>query len=225
MNKQITKSNKVIKHHVVMSMAAGMIPFAGVDMLAVGKLQIDMLKRLCNLFGESFEDMSSQAYICTISGTATARVGATFIKTIPIIGTAIGGVSMSVMAGASTYALGQMFVRYLDDEELFDNINSDKAKSLFRHYYKRFLRTFKKTSKTEANIESFIDLVKLRKDGVITEQSFQTMKVEILDEFKTLKLSTVEAIETIKRLSEYRDSTGITKEEFEFLKESILEKL
>lgn len=222
---RITKSKRIIQYHVAMSMGAGAIPFAGVDMLAVGSLQLGMLKKLCVVFNESFENMSSEALICTISGTATARLGATFIKTIPIVGTAIGSVSMSLMAGASTYALGQMFVRYLDDKALFESADTAKAKSLFMHYYKRFLKTFKKKAKAEYTIETLVDLIDLRREGVITEQSFQAMKGEILNEFMASKLPMDKALNIVKKLAEFRDSEVLTEEEFDLMKEAIFNKI
>jgi len=225
MTRQITKSKKIIQYHVVMSMGAGAIPFAGIDMLAVGSLQLGMLKKLCVVFDESFENMSSEALICTISGTATARIGAAFIKTIPIIGTAIGSMSMSLMAGASTYALGQMFVRYLDDQVLFKSVDANKAKLLFMHYYQRFLKTFKKKAKTEYTIDALVDLIDLRREGVITEQSFQTMKAEILNEFVASELPMDKALNIVKKLAEFRDSEALTEEEFDLMKEAIFNKI
>lgn len=173
MTYEITKANTIIQHHIAMSMAAGALPFAGIDMIAVATIQHGMLKELCALFNQSFDKEGSKAMICTISGTAVARLGASFIKTIPVVGTAIGIFSMSIMSGASTYALGQMFTKYLNDEVLIKDINTKEARRAFRRFYMQFLKNYKKKTNAEHTVDALSGIADLRDQENITKEAFE----------------------------------------------------
>jgi len=221
--KRTSQIDKIIQHHVFMAMGAGLIPFAVMDMLAVGKLQLEMLKRLCDLYDKDYDKMQSQAMICSISGSATARVGASFIKTIPVVGTAMGGISMSLMSGASTYALGKMFVRYFEDEK--EPFDVKKGKIWFKHYYEKFLALFKEKPKPKDNLDALLDLIELRKNGDINEQTFKTMIGEALEELEDMEVSMDEAIHYVKKLAGLRDTSVVTEEDFQFIKDGVLDSI
>jgi len=218
--KHLSEIDKIIQHHTVMAMGAGLIPFAGVDMVAVGVLQHEMLKRMCNLYGKSYEDMQAQAYICSISGSATAKVGASFFKTIPIVGSALGGVSMSITAGASTYALGKMFVKYFEGQEI---INFDEWKILFDHYKKKFIASFKINTKLANGLKSLKRLNNLRKKGDISEELFQSVKEDVLEDLKDIEVSMDKAITVVKQLADLRDEGILTEDEFQSVKDDIFD--
>lgn len=218
--KHLSEIDKIIQHHTVMAMGAGLIPFAGVDMVAVGVLQHEMLKRMCNLYGKPYEDMQAQAYICSISGSATAKVGASFFKTIPVIGSALGGVSMSIMAGASTYALGKMFIKYFQGELLVD---PEQLKVLYDYYKKKFIDSFKRSAKLTNGVKSLKKLNNFRKKGDISEELFQSLKGDVLEELKDIEAPMDEAINVVKQLADLRDEGILTEDEFQSVKDEIFD--
>ena len=54
-----------------------------------------------------------------------AKIAANAIKLIPGIGSVIGGISMSVLSGGSTYALGQVAVGHFEGNGTFANLDLD----------------------------------------------------------------------------------------------------
>ena len=66
-----------------------------------------MLKQLSRIYGIEFTEESGKAYVSAIAGSTLARFGASLIKAIPGIGSLVGGISMPILSGASTYALGR----------------------------------------------------------------------------------------------------------------------
>jgi uncharacterized protein (DUF697 family) len=104
------KAEKVIQSSVVWSMGAGLIPIPVADMMAVTAIQVDMLKQVSSIYNQDFSDASFKNWIGTLTGSALSGA----IKFIPGIGSLIGGVSMAALAGASTYAVGQVFLEHFE---------------------------------------------------------------------------------------------------------------
>ena len=114
-NKERTKhANTVIKNHVVWSMGAGFIPVPIVDFFAVGAIQLDMVRQLARVYDIDFKEQQGKAVISALSGTSVAQMGARAVKFIPGVGSLLGGVTLAVLSGASTFAVGESFKRHFD---------------------------------------------------------------------------------------------------------------
>ena len=85
------RATAVVKRLSLWSGAAGLIPIPLVDSLAVGGVQIEMLRRISKIYDVPFSQNSGKALIAGIAGTmipASSGIGATsLIKGIPGIGT------------------------------------------------------------------------------------------------------------------------------------------
>jgi len=219
MSRKTEQADKIIQNYVVASGAAGFfIPIAGADMFAIGGIQMKMLKDLCDLFDRSFDEMTSQAFMCTVSGAVTARLGASAIKAIPGIGTAIGGMSMALTGGASTYALGQTFARYLEDRDLPNEFDDKEYRSFYDYFKKYFLAIFKRVSTAEYAVDMLIDLDDLKKKNLVSDEFIEGQKAKLLKDIKPVKLPDGKTIKILKKISEFKESGLLTDEEFERLK-------
>jgi len=92
------EANKIIKNHMIYSMGAGFIPLPFADLLGVGAVQLDMIKKLSANYYKNFEELQGKAIITALTGTSLARIGASAVKFIPGIGALAGGVSMAVLS-------------------------------------------------------------------------------------------------------------------------------
>jgi uncharacterized protein (DUF697 family) len=92
---------------------AGAIPLPFVDLVLVSAVQTSMLYELARLYGQP---LTAQRLGELASGLGLGVLGRqasrALIKVIPGLGTVIGSVAGGVLAGASTYALGQAFCYY-----------------------------------------------------------------------------------------------------------------
>jgi uncharacterized protein (DUF697 family) len=98
----------IIKQHVLWAAGVGLLPIPLVDVASVIVIQIDMLNKLAHAYNVTTSISQSKTFLTALTGSTCARLGASLIKAIPVIGTAVGGVSMSVLSGASTYAVGKV---------------------------------------------------------------------------------------------------------------------
>jgi len=192
--------DKIINNHVLVSMGLGIIPIPLIDIVGVTAAQLDMLSQIGHVYGKKFSDIAGKSFIASTTGASLARLGASFIKAIPGIGSLIGGVSMSIMSGASTYAIGQVCKRFFEDGLDLEDIDEDLAKTI----YEEELEKGKKVAsdlKTKAEKEKkqgtkappqkeeediytqLLKLGELKEKGVITDEEFQKMKKALVDKF------------------------------------------
>ena len=152
------------------------MPIPLFDIAAVTAVQMDMLKQLAELFEVEYSTSGGKGFVSALAGGTVARIGASAVKMIPGIGTVIGGVSMSVMSGASTYAVGQVAVTHFGSKADLMDIDLDWAK-------KAYSELFEKGKETESKdvYESLEKLGRLKEQGVVTDAEFEAQKHKLLE--------------------------------------------
>jgi uncharacterized protein (DUF697 family) len=110
------KASKLVERFALWSGAAGLLPIPLVDVAAVGGLQLQMLRRLSQIYGVPFSANRGKSIIASLMGSmipATSGMGAaSALKTVPAIGTAVGTITMSGVSAAATYAIGKVFIQH-----------------------------------------------------------------------------------------------------------------
>ena len=177
------QADKVIGSHVVWALGGGLIPVPLFDIAAVTAIQMDMLKQLADIYEVEFSNSTGKAFVSALTGSTFARLGASLIKAVPVIGTVIGGISMSAMSGASTYAVGQVAKNIFGSQGGLTEVDFQWAKDAYSEALERgkeFVSRLEK-HKTKDIYESLEKLGKLREQGVITDQEFEAQKQKLLE--------------------------------------------
>ncbi|TAE67705.1 MAG: DUF697 domain-containing protein [Bacteroidetes bacterium] len=190
--KKRQESEEIVKSHILWSMGAGSVPLPIIDVIAVTYVQSDMLKQLSRIYGVSYEESAGKNFVSAVASSSLARLGASFIKGIPGIGSWLGGVSMAILSGASTYALGQVFINHFDNGGNLFNFDLDWAKKFYEQNFEKGkayatdLNNKEKEKKQEETpdkatiLKKLEDLVELKKQGIITEDEFKAKREEWL---------------------------------------------
>ena len=117
-NKRLIEAQNIIKNHVIGSMGISLVPIPLVDLVALSGIQIKMLHSLARLYRIPFSENLGKSLIVSLVGgmmpTSTAMTLASLTKAIPGLGTATGMISVSVLGGATTYAIGNVFVQHFE---------------------------------------------------------------------------------------------------------------
>jgi uncharacterized protein (DUF697 family) len=178
----------IIRSHVLWAMGGGLIPVPLVDLAAVTAIQLDMLQQLAHLYGVDYTQSTGKAFVSALTGTTLARLGASFIKTIPGVGSLLGGASMSLLSGASTYAVGQVACSYFASSGSLRNFDAADAKRAYEAAYERGKSYVSDLEKNKNEVDQATDIYqslerlgKLKEQGVLTEAEFQAKKKELLD--------------------------------------------
>jgi uncharacterized protein (DUF697 family) len=109
-------ASKLVNRFAVWSGVAGLIPLPVVDVVAVGGLQLQMLRRISQIYGVPFSANRGKALIASLAGAlipASSGIGAaSALKAVPIFGTLAGGFVMPVLSAGATYAIGKAFIEH-----------------------------------------------------------------------------------------------------------------
>ena len=187
----------IIRNHVLLSMGAGAIPIPLADISAVLALQMDMIKQLADLYKIDYLENTGKAFITAMAGSGIARLGASLIKLAPGVGSIIGGVSMSILSGASTYAVGKVCTQYFEKKINLDNIDPEEAKAMFQEEFKKGKKVAKKFEKEEAQAE-----VQVENPTASAEETTPTVFTQLiqLGELRNKNIITEEELKVEKRL-------------------------
>ena len=194
-NKDLIDS--IIREKMIISMGAGVIPVPLVDILAVSAIQVAMVRQISRAYGVDYRESDGKALVTALTGASLARLGGSLIKSIPGFGSFIGGATTSVLSGASTYALGEVFKKHFETGGTF--LDFDLA-SLKKYYDQKFEKgkdvasKMKKQKDAEKKQEkdNFDDLredlaarlreySQLRDAGVLTDEEYKNLKSRLLN--------------------------------------------
>lgn len=111
-------SSKLVDRFAIWSGVAGLIPVPVVDVVAVGGLQVQMLRRLSQIYDVEFSENRGKALIAALAGCmipATSGMGAaSAMKAIPIVNLLAAGFVMPVLSAGATYAIGKAFIQHFE---------------------------------------------------------------------------------------------------------------
>ena len=190
-NNRDDMSDSIIKKHIVWSMGAGLIPVPFADMIAVSAVQLDMIRQLSKVYGIDFKQTEGKAIITALSSSGVARLGARAAKFIPGVGSVLGGVTMSALSGASTYALGEVFKKHFETGGTFLDFDTDRLKKYYNEKFEKgkdIAEQLQKEQESNSNanpahdtIDKLKELAEMKNAGILTEEEFNTMKKKILE--------------------------------------------
>lgn len=123
---------KLLRQHVWGAIGVGFVPIPLVDLVGLTGVQLNLVRKLAQVYGVPFfkepvRNLLSSLISSTLS-TAIAPGVASVAKFIPIIGQTVGVLSMSLVGGASTYAVGKVFIRHFASGGTFLTFDVEKVK-------------------------------------------------------------------------------------------------
>ena len=182
---QKNQADKIIRSHMLWATGSGLIPIPLVDFAAVTAIQLEMLQQLADLYNVNYSKSKGKAFVYALTGTTIARLGASLFKAIPGVGSIIGGTSMALTSGASTYAVGKVVTKHFANGGTLDNFVEEQLKTEYEEAFEQG-----KTYVADVENEQSDDAVKiydaleklgnLRDQGILTEEEFQAKKQELL---------------------------------------------
>jgi uncharacterized protein (DUF697 family) len=109
-------ATKLVDRFALWSGVAGLIPIPFIDLATVSGLQIQMVRRLSQIYDVPFTENRTKAVVASLMGSlipATSGLGAaSILKGVPILGTLASGFVMPVLASGATFAIGKAFMQH-----------------------------------------------------------------------------------------------------------------
>jgi uncharacterized protein (DUF697 family) len=130
-----SQASNLIKKHVIVVMGASLIPIPLFDLVALSGVQLKMLYSLTKLYEVPFSKNLGKSSIASLLGgvmpTSTAMTLASLAKAVPGLGTATGMITVSVLGGATTYAIGSVFVQHFESGGTLLDFDPKKMRAYF----------------------------------------------------------------------------------------------
>jgi uncharacterized protein (DUF697 family) len=134
------ETDRIIHNHVYGAMGIGLIPVPMVDFLALTGLQVRLLCKLAQFYGVDFSASKVKSIVSALVGSfvpvAAAGPLGSMIKLLPVIGQTAGALTMLATAGASTYALGRVFVQHFESGGTFLDFEPENVRAYFAEQFK-----------------------------------------------------------------------------------------
>lgn len=130
-----------IKSYVVAAVALSTVPLPLVDVAGIAAIQLRMIQKLSQLYGKPFSSALGRslqgALLGTFGGLGGGLAVGSLVKIIPGIGWALSAATLPIAAGASTYAIGRVFVRHYEEGGSLFNLDAAKFKAFTRAQYEK----------------------------------------------------------------------------------------
>lgn len=134
-------AQNIVTNHTLFAVGFGTVPVPIVDIVGLTATQLNMLRKLSEIYGEPFTDeLAKKAIASLIGGSLTIPIAmgmASFVKFLPIVGQSAGAVSIASVGSASTYAVGQVFIRHFELGGTLIDFDSAKVREFFKEEFER----------------------------------------------------------------------------------------
>ena len=113
-------AEQLVSRFTAWSAAAGVIPVPVIDVIAIGGVQLQMLRRLAEIYNVPFSENRGKSVLASIIGSVIATTAATTagigvwsaLKFVPVIGTTAAALTMPAMSAGATYVVGKVFIKH-----------------------------------------------------------------------------------------------------------------
>lgn len=116
-------ANQIVSNNVALAMGAGLIPVPWLDFAAITAVQLKMGKELAGFYGIDYKEEQVKgivlALVASYTSTSVAAVAAGSVKSLPGVGAVVGAITLPVIAGGLTYAVGKVFIQHIESGGTF----------------------------------------------------------------------------------------------------------
>lgn len=142
------RAAQVIRDNLYLSGASGLIPVPYLDTAALAAVNLKLLRNLSDVYGVEFRAEIGKEAIGVLLASVTPPLLAggilgsslvrSALRSIPVIGTAVGLIALPAFHAAFTYALGSAFRRHFASGGTFLTFDAAASKSYFKEKYDSF---------------------------------------------------------------------------------------
>jgi uncharacterized protein (DUF697 family) len=134
-------AEETVKKYMTVAMGVGLIPVPIVDMAALAAVQLQLVSRLAKHYEVDFSGELGRSLIASLLGGGSSVLASTtasrFVaRLIPLQGWLPVAMSTALFAGASTYAVGKVFIQHFESGGTFLTFDPEKV----RQYYAQELQ-------------------------------------------------------------------------------------
>lgn len=136
------RAERILENSMAASMGLGILPLPLLDTAGIMGIQLYMIRELSKTYEVEFSLIRSQAFVTSLIGgvgsvsIATGLFGS-LVKMIPVFGGVAGALTLPVIAGAATYALGRLCIQSFSQGQKTPVSISQSTRQRFNAYFKK----------------------------------------------------------------------------------------
>ncbi|GAB6041496.1 YcjF family protein [Endothiovibrio diazotrophicus] len=135
------EARSIIQTYMGWSAGASFLPVPLVDLAAVTGVQIKMVADIAALYQVPFSANVVKTIIAGLVGSALpytlTRSATSLVKSIPLVGTAMGLLTGPALTVASTYAIGRVFIQHFESGGNLFNFDPDAMRAYYRSEFEK----------------------------------------------------------------------------------------
>ena len=129
-------AQEVVKRYALYAAGAGLIPIPLADFAAITALEVKMLRDLGEMYGVPFSQETVRPIVASLIGGYSATrigygVGGSMMKSLPVIGQALGLLTVPAFGAGLTYAIGKVFIQHFASGGTFLDFDPETVRSHF----------------------------------------------------------------------------------------------
>ncbi len=157
------RATKVVQRYTYWAIGVRVIPFPIVDLVAITGVQIKMIKDVAEIYGVKFSEHRVKSIVgslmTAVGGVTLAQgLAGSIFKLIPGVGSLASLVTMPVIAGAFTMAIGRVFIMHFEAGGTLLDFDPDKMSAYFKAEFQREIIVRKKDPGAAAQSAPFADV-------------------------------------------------------------------
>lgn len=126
----------LIRKRVYAAIGIGFVPVPLVDLAGLTAVQLELIHALTKAYGLEFRKERAKSIVASLGSgivsVAAVPLFASLFKSLPVVGMTAGGATISIVGGASTYAIGKVFDRHFRKGGNLLNFDAQGAKEYFK---------------------------------------------------------------------------------------------
>jgi uncharacterized protein (DUF697 family) len=134
-------ARRIVKKYMLGALAVGIVPVPLLDIAALTGIQVKMLHNLSKLYDVEFSENLSKPLIASLlGGTIPSSFSANLVwilKNTTLYGKIMGIVSTSLFGGASTYAVGRVFIQHFESGGTFLTFDPQQVKTYYAQEFEK----------------------------------------------------------------------------------------
>ncbi len=111
---QSERASKIVRTHMLISVASGVLPMPIVDIAILTGIQLRMVRQLAELYEVEFPEQRTKSIIGSLVGVSTVATAGNVLGMLIPGAKALLGLGKLATGPATSYALGQVFIKHFE---------------------------------------------------------------------------------------------------------------
>ncbi len=138
----VPKAEKLLRGYIVGAMGFGLIPIPVIGIASLIPIQLSLVAELADLYDVPFKRDRDKSALAGALGGLLAQIlsrskFSLMTRAIPVLGPVIGFITFPILAGASTYAVGHVFIRHFESGGTLLDFKVNKVKAYFKSKFRQ----------------------------------------------------------------------------------------